>query len=83
MDTKKHSVAYAKAHLSELINDVEKSNNVQIITKNNKEVVVLLSFSEWNHKQKYKDSLIDFFQNSPLKDIELERIDSSVREIDF
>lgn len=83
MNIKKYSVAYAKAHLSELINNVEKDNKVQIITKNNKEVVVLLPIKEWRHRQKYKDSLIDFLESSPLKDIDLERPESRPRDINF
>lgn len=83
MNTQKYSVTYAKVHFSELINNVEQGNKVQIITKNNKEVAVLLSIKEWRHRQKYKDSLVDFFQNSPLKDIELERLESNPREVDL
>lgn len=68
-------VAEAKARLSELI-DQAVSEGAQEITRHGKRTVVVVSAKEWDQRTKRQGSLVEFFQNSPLKGsgIDLERM---------
>jgi prevent-host-death family protein len=68
-------VAEAKARLSELI-DKAISEGAQEITRHGKRTVVVVSTEEWDRRTNRKGSLVEFFQNSPLKGsgIDLERM---------
>jgi prevent-host-death family protein len=59
------SVADAKAHLSEVI-ERARHEGPQTITRNGKKAVVVVSIEEWSEVTKPKESLVEFFQNSPL-----------------
>ncbi|WP_332686121.1 type II toxin-antitoxin system Phd/YefM family antitoxin [Bosea sp. (in: a-proteobacteria)] len=78
------SVANAKARFSELI-DKAKSEGPQTVTRNGKPAAVLVSVEEWEKKTAPKDTLVEFFQNSPLYDsgIELERFKGDFRKVDL
>lgn len=77
-------VAEAKAHLSEVI---ERATNdgPQTITRNGRQVAVVVSAQEWERKTKRKGTLADFLAASPLRglDIDLERVKDGPREIDL
>ena len=60
----------AKKQLSKLVYDAE--NKVpQVITRNGKQVAVVLSFEEYGHLAAPKIDLVEFFQSSPLAQIEI------------
>ena len=83
MDTK-WQLQDAKNRFSEL---VEKAINLgpQTVTKRGIEAVVVVSFDEYKKLTKPKSSLVDFFKNSPLHDIELdlERDKNLPREVEL
>ena len=74
----------AKNRFSEL---VEKAITLgpQTVTKRGKETVVVLSVEEYKKLTKPKSDLVDFFKNSPLRDIDidLERDKDLPREIEL
>ena len=78
------TAAKAKAHFSELIDQAE-SSGPQTITRHGKPAAVLVSAEDWERKTKPKGSLVDFFQNSPLRDsgLVLERNQDPPRKIDL
>ena len=74
----------AKNRFSHLVY-LAKNVGPQIVTKHGKEVVVVLSVSEYKKLVKPKASLIKFFQKSPLSkiDIDFVRKNELPREIDL
>jgi prevent-host-death family protein len=60
----------AKAMFSEVIR--ASTQKPQIMTVHGKETAVILSFSDYKNLTSPKPSLFEFFQNSPLRDFELE-----------
>ena len=77
-------VAEAKAHLSEVIERAA-NDGPQTITRNGRQVAVLVSAQEWERKTKRQGTLADFLAASPLRglDIDLERVKDGPREIDL
>ena len=68
----------AKNKLSEVVEEaIEKGP--QILTRRGVEVAVVLSFSEYLKLRKQQTPLSEFFQQSPLGDLDLERDRSPVR----
>ena len=57
----------------------------QTITKRGKEVVVVISAKQFKKLTKPKQSLVEFFQSSPLRgvDLDLERSSDSGRDVDL
>ncbi len=78
------SIADAKAHLSEVV-DLALNDGPQTITRRGKKTVVVVSAEEWERRTKPKESLVEFFRNSPLysSGIDLERVRSQPRDIDL
>ncbi len=78
------TVASAKARFSELI-EKARSEGPQTVTRNGKPTAVLVSIDEWERKTGRKGTLLEFFQNSPLRgaNLDLERIDEQPRDIDL
>ena len=78
------TVAEAKSHFSELMEQAE-SSGPQTITRHGKPTVVVVSAAEWERKTKRKGTLVEFFANSPLRDsgLVIERIQDPPREIDL
>lgn len=74
----------AKAHFSKLINSLE-VRGVQKITKQGEEVAVVMSKKEYDKLVRPKTTLIEFFENSPLSemDIDVERSKDEMRDIDL
>ena len=74
----------AKNRFSEL---VEKAISLgpQTVTKRGVEAVVVLSIDEYKRLTKPKSSLIEFFKNSPLNEVELdlERDKGMAREVEI
>ncbi|HKG27375.1 MAG TPA: type II toxin-antitoxin system Phd/YefM family antitoxin [Thermomicrobiales bacterium] len=78
------AVAQAKARLSEVIERANKEGP-QTITRNGREVAVVVSAEEWQGKKKRRGSLAEFFASSPLRgaEIDLERVKDQPREIEL
>jgi prevent-host-death family protein len=78
------TVAEAKSHLSELIQQAE-SSTPQTITRHGKPAVVVVSAAEWERKTKRKGSFAEFLWNSPLRGsgIVIERVNDEPRKIDL
>jgi len=74
----------AKSRLSELIVEAE-SAGPQVITKRGVEAVIVISCRDYKKLLSEKESLVDFFRDSPLADAELDlsRDKSPIRHSDF
>jgi prevent-host-death family protein len=74
----------AKARFSELINEVE-HDGYHTITKNGRPVAMIISKDEFEKLRTPGNSLLDFFRESPLPDLELdmERDKDLGRDIDL
>jgi prevent-host-death family protein len=68
----------AKNKLSEVVEGALEEGP-QILTRRGIEVAVVLSFSEYQEMKKKQTSLLEFFQRSPLAELDLERDRSPVR----
>ncbi len=71
----------AKNKLSSLV-DKAQSHGPQIITRRGVEVAVVLSYRDYSKLKWAKQSLSNFFQQSPLADLSIERDKSKLRDID-
>lgn len=78
------TVAEAKAKLSEVIEDA-RTDGPQVITKNGREVVVVVSVEEWERKTRRTGNLAEFFAKSPLpgSSLEVERDTETAQDIDL
>lgn len=81
------AVAEAKAKFSEVVEQAQKKGPQQI-TKNGRPVAVVISIEEWKSEygtSKPKESLADFFMNSPLRGsgVKIGRIRLDPRHIKF
>jgi prevent-host-death family protein len=74
----------ARANFSALV-DKAISDGPQIVTRNGKKAVVVVSIEEWMRRERHHGDLVDFFANSPLREeeIEIERQRDYPREIEF
>lgn len=74
-------LAQAKAKLSELVERAQKEGP-QTITRHGKAAAVLVSASEWERRTKTKESLYEFFRNSPLRGsgIKIRRFKGDLRD---
>ena len=81
---KRWSVADAKARFSEVI-DSAQSSGAQIVTKNGREVAVIVSFDHWTKKTARKGSLLEMFQSAPegFADLDFTRAKDTARDIDL
>ncbi len=79
-----HTVKDAKNNLSSLIRLAEKGEP-QIIRRNDTEVAVVVSISDWQKMNGEKESLVEFLQKSSLDEIipYLERNADLPREVSF
>lgn len=78
------TLADAKAHLSEVVENALQSGP-QVITRRGRKAVVVVAAEEWERKRRRKGTLADFFAASPLRDsgLEIERPKSGPRELDL
>lgn len=79
-----HTVKDAKNNLSSLIRLAEKGEP-QVIRRNDTEVAVVVSISDWKKMKGEKESRVEFLRKSPLDEIipYLERSDDPTREVSF
>ena len=61
----------AKSKFSQLVDNAMK-NQPQFVTKHGNNAVVVLSFEDYKKMIKPKTTLVSFFQNSPLTEIDLD-----------
>jgi prevent-host-death family protein len=75
------TVAGAKARLSEVIERAQAEP--QVITRNGKPSVIVVSVDEWTRKTARKGSLAEFLLNSPLRgaEVDLERLRDEPRDL--
>lgn len=78
------TVATAKAHFSEVI-DRALADGPQVITRNGRKTVVVVSVEAWEHKARRQGTLAEFLAASPLRDsgLEIERLPDGPREINL
>ena len=78
------TVAAAKAHFSEVVENALK-DGPQIITRHGRKAVVVVAAEEWERKTQRQGTLADFFAASPLRDsgLEIERPRDSPRDLDL
>jgi antitoxin Phd len=81
---KSWQVQEAKAKFSQLISETV-SSGYQTITKNGEPVAYMVSKEEFEHYLKPQKSLIEVFDKCPYPevDIDIERSQESIREIDL
>jgi prevent-host-death family protein len=79
-----HTVKDAKNNLSSLIRLAE-NGEPQVIRRNETEVAVVVSISDWRRMKGEGESLVEFLRNSPLDEImaDLDRSTELPREVDF
>ena len=77
-------VAEAKARFSELI-DKALHEGAQEITRHGKRAVVVVSASEWDRRGRRQESLVDFFNKSPLRasGLQIERLRDLPRDVEL
>ena len=78
------TVAEAKAKFSEVI-ELARMTAPQMITRNGRPAIVVVSAEEWARKTKRQGSLADFLSESPLKgaDLDLRRPKEKTRSLDL
>jgi prevent-host-death family protein len=74
----------ARASFSTLV-DRAIAEGPQIVTRNGRQAVVVVSAGEWERRSRRRGDLVDFFANSPLQEaeIDLERVRDYPREVDL
>ncbi len=74
----------AKNRFSEVVKKAL-ANGPQIVTKRGVETVIVLSVKEYRKLKRPKNSLVDFFKDSPLRDMDIDmtRSKETAREIDL
>lgn len=72
----------AKNKFSEVVERAIK-NGPQEITRHGKKTVVVLSMKDYQKLKSRKGSLSDFFRNSPLRELSLERSRDFSRSVDL
>lgn len=82
MKIKKWQLQEAKNKFSEVVRKATEEGP-QTVTKHGKDSVVILSVEDFKKMERPKNSLIDFFQNSPLasEELDLKRDKSLPRDI--
>lgn len=72
----------AKNRLSEVI-DTALKEGAQEITRHGKKTVVVISIEEYRRLKRNKQTLTDFFQNSPLAEMTFNRNATTSRRIEL
>ena len=74
----------ARANFSALV-DKAITDGPQIVTRNGKKTVVVVSMEEWMRRERRRGDLVEFFANSPMREdaIDIERQRDFPREIEF
>lgn len=71
MHKNKWQLQEAKNQFSKVINSAL-TDGPQTVTRHGKEAVVVLSYQEYKKLVQKRESLVDFFQKSPLKGVKLD-----------
>jgi antitoxin Phd len=61
----------AKNRFSEVVEEAL-HHGPQMVTRHGEETVIVLSIKDYRKLSKPKESLVEFFQNSPLRGVELD-----------
>lgn len=69
--TTKWQLQDAKNRFSEVVRKAS-TEGPQTVTKHGKDSVIVLSVEDYQKLERPKTSLVDFFQNSPLADVEFD-----------
>jgi antitoxin Phd len=77
--SKKWQLQVAKNKFSKVIDDALKEGP-QVITRRGVQVAVVLSFDQFKSMKRSKEKLSDFFKQSPLSELVIERDRSPIRE---
>jgi prevent-host-death family protein len=74
----------ARANFSELVARAM-SEGPQLVTRNGKKAVVVVSAEEWERRKRRRGDLVDFFANSPLREegVVIERLTDYPRDIEL
>lgn len=77
------TLANAKARLSEVVDRAQDAP--QMVTRNGKPAVVIVSAEEWKRKTERKGNLAEFLLASPFRglDLDVERLEELPRELDL
>ena len=83
-ESKKWQLQEAKNRFSEVVRKASEEGP-QTVTKHGKDSVVVLSAEDYRKLRQPKTSLIEFFQTSPLSEVEidLKRDKSPARQVDL
>jgi prevent-host-death family protein len=78
------TVAEAKARFSEVV-ERARETGPQVVTRNGRDAVVVVSIDEWERKTRRVGSLVDFFAASPLRGsgVDVKRSRSKFRDVDL
>jgi len=74
----------ARANFSELV-DRALSDGPQVVTRNGKKAVVVISAAEWERRNRRRGDLVEFFASSPLREegMTIERVIDYPRDIEL
>ena len=74
----------ARANFSELV-DRALSDGPQVVTRNGKTAVVVISAAEWERRNRRRGDLVEFFASSPLREegLTIERVIDYPRDIEL
>jgi prevent-host-death family protein len=74
----------ARANFSELV-DRALSDGPQVVTRNGKKAVVVISAAEWERRNRRRGDLVEFFASSPLREegLTIERLTDYPRDIEL
>ena len=74
----------ARANFSELVARAM-NEGPQLVTRNGKKAVVVVSAEEWERRKRRRGDLVDFFANSPLREegVVIERLTDYPRDIEL
>ena len=73
----------ARANFSELV-DRALNDGPQVVTRNGKKAVVVISAAEWERRNRRRGDLVEFFASSPLREegLKIERLTDYPRDIE-
>jgi len=71
MKLSKWQLQEAKNKFSEVVRKANEEGP-QTVTKHGKDSVVIISAEDYKKNEQQKNSLVDFFQDSPLADVDLD-----------
>jgi prevent-host-death family protein len=74
----------ARANFSELV-DRAMREGPQLVTRNGKNAVVVVSARDWERRSRRRGDLVDFFANSPLREegVVIERLTDYPRDVEL